>query len=178
MTSADPVPGADKQGNRWIDDPTQNVLDLVDAAVKRLDDLVDAAVKRLDDLGQIRTEMIQREMLLRADHAVELRQAEKERLDSIRRVDVEAVQRSAEVQATQAAALASQVLATADAFRVSLAAALEPIQKDIRDLRDAQSRTVGGKDQSGDTRTNFGALIAASAVILALVFGVLTVLAR
>jgi hypothetical protein len=148
-------------------DPTQNVLDLVEAAVQRLDDLREAEAAHHREVSQIR-----------AEHAKELRQIETDRLDAIRAVDVGAVQRAAEVQATQAGALAAQVVATADAFRVSLAAALEPIQKDIRDLRDAQSRTVGGRDQGSDTRTNISALIAAVGVALILVFGVLTVLAR
>jgi len=148
-------------------DPTQNVLDLVEAAVQRLDDLREAEAAHQREVSR-----------LHAEHARELRLIEKDRLDAIRAVDVGAVQRAAEVQATQAGALAAQVVATADAFRASLAAALEPIQKDIRDLRDAQSRTVGGKDQGTDIRTNVSALIAAVGVALILVFGVLTVLAR
>lgn len=155
------------ESNHPVVDPTQNVLDLVEAAVQRLDDLREAEAAHQREVSR-----------LHAEHARELRLIEKDRLDAIRAVDVGAVQRAAEVQATQAGALAAQVVATADAFRVSLAAALEPIQKDIRDLRDAQSRTVGGKDQGTDIRTNVSALIAAVGVALILVFGVLTVLAR
>jgi len=158
--------GVDKTGGPVVD-PTQNVLDLVEAAVKRLDDLRVADARHANQLAAVR-----------AEHAKELRVIEKDRLDAIRAVDVGAVQRAAEVQATQAGALAAQVVATADAFRVSLAAALEPIQKDIRDLRDAQSRTVGGKDQTGETRVNVGAVLGAVSVLLVLVFGIMTVLAR
>jgi hypothetical protein len=153
-------------------DPTKNV-----------DALVESAVKRLDDLRGVTVASLRREMEMRADYEDKLRQsdeklrlAESARIDAIRAVDVGAVNRAAEVQATQAGALASQVLATADAFRVSLAAALEPIQKDIRDLRDAQSRTVGGKDQSGDTRLNIGAILGGLSVLLVLVFGVSSLL--
>jgi len=158
---------SDVESDHPVIDPTQNVLDLVEAAVQRLDDLREAEAAHQREVSR-----------LHAEHARELRLIEKDRLDAIRAVDVGAVQRAAEVQATQAGALAAQVVATADAFRASLAAALEPIQKDIRDLRDAQSRTVGGKDQGTDIRTNVSALIAAVGVALILVFGVLTVLAR
>jgi hypothetical protein len=165
---ADPPAGqaVDAHGGPVVD-PTKNV-----------DALVESAVKRLDDLRGVELASLRREMEMRASYEDKLRQADEKlrlaesaRIDAIRAVDVGAVNRAAEVQATQAGALASQVLATADAFRVSLAAALEPIQKDIRDLRDAQSRTVGGKDQSGDTRLNIGAMLGGVSVFLVLVFG-------
>ena len=161
----EPGEGVDAGGNPVID-PTKNVLDLVEAAIRRQDDLRSAEASSL-----------RREMLLRADYDEKLRQAESARIDAIRSVDVGAVNRAAEVQATQAGALAAQVLATADAFRVSLAAALEPIQKDIRDLRDAQSRTVGGKDQTGETRLNLGALLGGISVIIALT-GLIVILSQ
>ena len=100
---------------------------------------------------------------MRAEYAAELRETESARLDAIRRVDVEAVQRAAEVQATQAAALAGQVAAAAEAMRtqvaaaasaatIALAAALEPVQKDIADLRRAQYEAQGEKGQRVETR--------------------------
>jgi hypothetical protein len=131
----------DRLGNP-VYDPSKNVDALVAAAIQRQDDL------RVQESMHIR-ELMQRDR----DHSKELREIETARLDAIRAVDVGAVQRAAEVQATQAGALAAQVVATADAFRVSLGAALEPIQKDIRDLRDAQSRGVGGKEQVTETST-------------------------
>lgn len=166
MSTGEPGPGVDSKGQPVVD-PTQNVLDLVEAAIQRQ-----------DDLRVSYNDSIRREMELRARHAEQLREIETARLDAIRAVDVGAVQRAAEVQATQAGALAAQVVATADAFRVSLSAALEPIQKDIRDLRDAQSRTVGGRDQSGDTRLNIGALLGGMSVLLVLVFGVAAIVLR
>ena len=145
-------------------DPTENVISLVGAAIKRQDDL-----REQESAWQKYTAE------LRATHGKELREIETARLDAIRAVDVGAVQRAAEVQATQAGALAAQVLATADAFRVSLAAALEPIQKDIRDLRDSQSRVTGGKEQvvetrdvRGESRLNTGQILQAVAVLAAI----------
>jgi hypothetical protein len=161
-------------------DPTVNVLNLVREAIVRQDDLRDLEAAHQKYVAE-----------LRAAHAQELRAAETERINAIRAVDVGAVNRAAEVAATQAGALAAQLIATAEASRVqvaaaasasvtSLAAALEPIQKDIRDLRDAQSRGQGGKEQvvetrevRGETRLNTGTnLTAVSVLIGALILAV------
>jgi hypothetical protein len=141
---------------------------------KNVDALVEAAMRRQDDMRVMESGHVREMMLLRAGYDEKLRQAETNRIDAIRQVDVGAVQRAAEVQAAQQQALAAQVVATADAFRVSIAAALEPIQKDIRDLRDAQSRGVGGKEQvietrdvRGETRINQGTLISVGLLVIA-----------
>lgn len=143
-----------KYGNEVVD-PTRNVLDLVSAAIKRQDDLREADNKIAD---------------LRDAHAKELRSAEAARIDAIRAVDVGAVKSAAEVQATQASTLAqqvatsaetlrTQVAATATAAETKLAAALEPIQKDIADLRRVQYEGVGQKIQSTDTRASTSAIV-------------------
>lgn len=136
----------------WWTDPTENVKKLVDAAMQRQDDLRAMESKHVREL-----------MALRSSYDEKLRNAESNRIDAIRAVDVGAVNRAAEVATTQAQALATQLIATAEASRVqvqaaataavtSLAAALEPIQKDIRDLRDAQSRGLGVREQVVETR--------------------------
>ena len=133
-------------------DPSRNVLDLVDAAIQRQDDLRAAESRHVREIAS-----------LRAEYAQELRETETARIDAIRRVDVEAVQRAAEVQATQATALAGQVSAAAEAMRtqvaaaasaatIALAAALEPVQKDIADLRRAQYEAQGEKGQRVETQ--------------------------
>jgi hypothetical protein len=149
----------------WWSDPTKNVETLVESAMRRQDDLRNAESVHVRELIDVR-----------ALYDEKLRQAETNRIDAIRQVDVGAVQRAAEVQAAQQQALAAQVVATADAFRVSIAAALEPIQKDIRDLRDAQSRGVGGKEQvvesrdvHGEARLNNGQLLTVAALVLTII---------
>ena len=127
--------GVDSQGNPVID-PTRNVLDLVQAAIKRQDDLRESEAQHTQEL-----------MRVHADYQGQLRIGEAERINAIRSVDVAAVQRAAEVQATQAGALAAQVSTTADAFRSALGAALEPIIRDIADLRKAQYEQAGQKAQ-------------------------------
>jgi hypothetical protein len=133
-------------------DPTANVLGLVDAAVQRQDDL------RTSDSSHLR-EIV----TLRAEFEKELRTAEAARVDAIRSVDVQAVQRAAEVAQAQATTLAVQVAASAEAMRtqvaaaaqaatIALAAALEPIQKDIAELRKVQYETAGNRVATLDSR--------------------------
>lgn len=163
-------------------DPTKNVMDLVQAANRRQ-----------DDLREMQADGLRREMALRAAFDEKLRLAESARIDAIRLVDTQQVQRAAEVQAAQALALANQVATSAEMLRTQvavaavssdgkLAAALEPIQKDIADLRRVQYETAGGKTQvvearsSGDqTRLNIGALLGAASVFLVFVFGIASV---
>jgi len=139
-------------------DPTKNVLDLVDAAIKRQDDLRAAESRHVREVAS-----------LRAEYQAELRQAETARLNAIRAVDVSAVQRAAEVQSDAAATLAAQVVASAEAMRVALSAALVPIQADVADLRRAQYEAAGSKTQIVETRGT-------SAQALQLMVGVLGLL--
>lgn len=157
-------------------DPTANVLQLVQTAIKRQDDLRLAAQNHVNEI-----------MELRAIHYREMRDAESERLDAIRAVDVNAVNRAAEVASTKAQTLADQVSQSAEALRtqvaaaataatVALAAALEPIIKDIADLRRAQYEAQGQKTQVIETKSSNAALWQAVGVILAGVTVVASVL--
>lgn len=118
-----------------IIDPTANVLGLVEAAVKRIDDIA----------------------AIRAEYDAELRRKEAERIDAIRAVDVSAVTRAAEVSALQASTLAAQVTASAEALRVALTSAIEPIQKSIEELRRTQYEQAGGRAEQIDRRQVQGA---------------------
>ena len=193
-----PGPGVDFYGQPVID-PTQNVLDLVEAAMRRQDDLREMASRYDAQIGRMR-EGHSREMRQAARRSEEridskdqqLRAAETARIDAIRAVDVGAVNRAAEVSATQAATLATQVATSAEALRgqveaarqqtaTALAAELEPIQKDIQDLRRAQYEAQGKQGQVVEARTDRGAgtstvvmaLVAAS-VLISLVLAVFT----
>jgi len=166
----------DASGGRVVD-PTANVLQLVAAAIARQDDLRSAEKDHVAEVLRLRGEQRAHDLEhmreigeLRAFHAQELRRAEAERIDAIRSVDVGNVQRAAEVQATQASALAAQVVASAEALRnqvasaasaasIALAAALEPVQKDIADLRRAQYEAQGVKAQGVESRASTGAIV-------------------
>jgi len=165
-----PGPGVDAQG-RVVLDPTANVLGLVEAAVQRLDDLRKAEAHHVREIVKIR-----------AEYDEKLRDAESQRIDAIRAVDVGAVQRAAEVAATQAEALRNQVAVTQSAAQTALTAALDPIQKDIADLRRAQYEAQGKTAQVVERRASTGAVFAAIglgvSLLIALVIVVTFIIAR
>lgn len=163
-------PAVDRVGAPVVD-PTANVLGLVEAAVTRLNELRMAEVKRQDDLRLSESAHLREMAGLRAEHATDMREAEAKRIDAIRAVDVAAVQRAAEVSAAQAQTLATQVAVSAEALRgqvsaaasaqsAALAAALDPIQKDIAELRKAQYEAQGQKQQVVEGRAGSGAIYA------------------
>lgn len=185
----------DAAGNPVID-PTANVLQLVEAAIKRQDNLREAEKEHVIEVLRLRGEQRAHDLAhmaeivelqaearrhdidhlritaeLRAGHERELRDAEAKRIDAIRAVDVGAVAAAAAVQATQATTLAAQVQTSAEALRnqvaaaasaqtVGLAAALEPIIKDIADLRRAQYEAQGQKAQVVEARASTGSIAA------------------
>jgi hypothetical protein len=156
--------------NGEIIDPTENVMALVAGQVKRTDDLMaaneklaEARVRRQDDMRALEAQHIKELATLRAQFEEALREKETQRIDAIRAVDVQAVQRAAEVSAVQATTLATQVQASAETLRTqvattataqttALAAALEPIQKDISELRKTQYEQQGQKAAQVETR--------------------------
>lgn len=153
-----------------IIDPTQNVKDLTEAAVKRLDDLRETDSGHQVTLLQTIVRNLENTATLRADYDEKLRDAESKRIDAIRAVDVGAVQRAAEVSAAQAQTLAVQVATSAETLRTqvaaaaiasatALAAALDPIQKDIADLRRAQYEAQGQKTQVVEGRSSNSATL-------------------
>ena len=179
-----------------VPDPSRNVDALVDAAIRRQDDLREMQARYVAQLGAMREEHATYIAELRALYQKELREAETARIDAIRAVDVGAVNRAAEVSATQAATLATQVATSAEALRgqveaarqqtaTALAAALEPIQKDIQDLRRAQYEAQGQKTQvvettsaRGDQRASISTVLAAVATLIAVVSFILFVVKK
>jgi hypothetical protein len=167
-------------------------------------DLVQAANRRQDDLREMEARSLRHEMGLRAEFDEKLRLAESARIDAIRLVDTQQVQRAAEVQAAQALALATQVATSAEALRTQvatsaealrtqavaaqiqsdakLAEALDPVRRDIADLRKVQYETAGGKTQvvearstTDQARLNIGAILGAASVFMVLAFGIASV---
>lgn len=168
-------PATDRHNDPVID-PTQNVLQLVQAAVTRLDDL------RILESTHIR-EMFE----IRGQHTKDMRLAEADRINAIRLVDVQAVQRAAEVQAAQASAIANTVTASAEAMRTqvqaaaaaaeaNLKASLEPMQKAIADLSRTQYELAGQRTQIGETRQVNSATYALIGIIITIVLASLTIL--
>jgi hypothetical protein len=146
-----PGPGVDASGQAVLD-PTKNVLQLVDAAIKRQDDL-----RKMDHKA------LRRESKLRAYYEERLREGEAERLDAIRANDQGQVQRAAEVSATTATTLAQTLAQTAEAMRTQVQAAatvtataldakIAPLQTAIGDLQRFQFEYAGGKSQVVEAR--------------------------
>ena len=166
-----PGPAVDRSGTP-VYDPSKNVDALVEAAIKRQDDLRAAESAHVREISGVRTEYDARirsfdrdQTALRAYYEEKLRDKESARIDAIRAVDVGAVTRAAEVSATQAATLATQQQASADALRGqveqariatadALAQALAPITKSIEDLRAAQYQQQGEKSSKVETSSD------------------------
>lgn len=170
-----PGPGVDAQG-RSVIDPTVNVLNVVSSAVARLDDIAAIRAGYEATIDSIRDK-----------HDHELRKAEAARIDAILKANADQVQRSAEVQAQTAITLAQQVVNSAEALRVqveqtriqnatALTAEVDPLKKDIADLRQVQYETAGGKVQSKesavDSRSATGLMIAAGALASSVTLGI------
>ena len=143
-----PGPGVDRFGTPVID-PTANVLDLVRAAIERQDDLRNMSAAHAREMRE--TARMYEERL--AVKARQLQGAEAGRLDAIQTRSDLTVQRAAEVQAAQQQALATQVTATADTFRASIATELAPLKASIEDLRRAQYEQQGEKSSKVETST-------------------------
>ena len=152
-TPASPGPGVDREG-RPVIDPTKNVLNLVEASVRRLDDLRRQSEKYIVDMAT-----------MAAAHAKELRELEAQRIDAIRTVDVAASQQTAKDAEVRAAALAKQVTDAAEAMRAqvaqtasaaatSLGAALVPIQERLAELTRLQYEQQGQKQQVVESRAS------------------------
>jgi len=153
------IPGTDAQG-RIVGDPTLNVIALHEAGMQRQDDLRKSENRRIRE----RVHMEARIAELRADHSREIRKAEAARLDAIRGVDQAAVTADRLATETRAATLAAQVVLSAEAVRTQVAAtaqaqqenltrALDPMLKDIGELRQVQYTTAGGKAETAEAKT-------------------------
>lgn len=110
--------GFDSTG-RPIVDPTKNVLQLVEAAVKRLDDLASAEKMRVD---------------MQFTYMEKLQTAEAKRIDAIRAVDVNAVAVASERAAAQAQVLANQVSQSAETLRSLVAQTASTIAQQLAQL--------------------------------------------
>jgi len=98
-------------------DPSQNVLDLVEAERRRQDDLREAERRYFDAQNRHVEEIL----TLRALHAAELRMAESARLDSIRQVDREDVNKTAAQALNAIQTLATTTNTTAETLRNQVA---------------------------------------------------------
>lgn len=104
-------------------DPTENVMALVAAAVKRLDDLHAANMRRVEQSLDTHT-----------TYAKQLAEAEAKRIDAIRAVDVGAVAVASERAAAQAAVLAQQVVTSAETLRALVASTATTVAAQLQQM--------------------------------------------
>lgn len=138
--------GVDAKGNSAFD-PSRNVLDLVLAAVKRLDDIMDLAFKRQDDLrsGQaaleeLRYASIKENSSLRAEYEDKLRKAEAGRLDANRVVDTNSVTVANERATATASALAKKGDDAASVLSAQLTKSADDVRSIVKTTADEQAR--------------------------------------
>jgi hypothetical protein len=157
-------PSTDRNNDPVVD-PTKNVLDLVEAERRRQDDL------RMMD-SKWRDTMDNRER----QHAKEMREAEAGRIDAILEAAAANVQRAADVQSGVAERLAQQVTGSAEVVRLALRAEIEPVQKDIQDLRRVQYEGVGQKTQVVESRSTTTTITAVVGSVIALLLVIIAII--
>jgi len=157
-------------------DPSKNVMDLVNAAIARVDDLRESETRHQTEVAKLLTDRVESMM-----------KAESNRIDAIRAVDVDAVRKDSMASAVQAQTLAAQVAQAAEAMRTqvaataaaggtALAAALDPIIKDVAELRRAQYEAQGQKTQIIETQTKGGTTSSWMGLAVAACVGLLSIL--
>lgn len=109
--------GVDRWGSPVVD-PTRNVLDLVNAAVRRQDDLRTAEARHLRKEIRRAANYQHRLSALESKYRDRLFKAEQKRVDAIRATDTANAAADREKAAAQAAVLATQVSASAETLRL------------------------------------------------------------
>jgi len=104
-----------------IKDPTQNVIDSLNAAIQRVDDIMAIENRSIREVINEKIKRITDVVALRAEHAQALTLAESKRIDAIRIVDVNAVSIANERAAAQATLLQNQVSTSAETLRALVA---------------------------------------------------------
>lgn len=153
-------PSVDRAGTPVID-PTDNVKDIIRAAVERLDDLRienidtrDREISHVKETMSLRASYTEKLLEQQALNTEKLQLAEAKRIDAIRAVDVNAVSIANERAAAQANVLANQVVTTADTLRAlvvataaaqaqSLSQLINPLIDRIASLEKAAYEGVG-----------------------------------
>jgi len=161
--------GVDSSGGPVID-PTANVYALVRAESRRQDDLREKNQAHMREILAER-DAREREVIahakeirnLETQHAKEMRVQEAERINAVRTVDVQASQQQAADAETRAATLAKTVTDSAEALRnqviqsqVAATAyvntSLEPLKKDVAEVRQWQFEQQGRGSANVETK--------------------------
>jgi hypothetical protein len=115
--------GVDVHGGPVID-PTENVIALNEASIKRVDDilelraqLVDEKIRRTEAVAELRAKHHESFAMLRAEHQIALDAQESKRLDSVRMIDQLAIKTESDRASLAITALATTAAVTAETLR-------------------------------------------------------------
>jgi hypothetical protein len=145
--------GVDAHGGPVID-PTKNVLDLVEAAVKRLDDMTElrAALTSEKILRLEREQALIVTMAdLRASHQKDLDTLESRRLDAMRSVDQLAVKTEADRSALAISALAAAAATTAETLRSAVNTSATNLATQLTNTVNAITERIASLEKSSYT---------------------------
>jgi hypothetical protein len=134
--------GVDSQGNPVID-PTRNVLDLVEAAVKRIDDVFAVQISKIEALAELRAQHVKEVAEIREKHNSELNNKEASRLDSIRQIDQSNQTAQAKVALDAIQANAKQVTDLATSVASSIATTFDGLAKRTAALELSSAEGIG-----------------------------------
>ncbi len=148
--------GINESGSSQYTDPTYNVLQLVNAAVERINDVSFLKAENIKEIVALNKQI----MDLHVAYEEKLSVAESKRIDAIRAVDVQAVALANERAVGQASILANQVTQSADNLRNLVTSTadnlrtqvISPLIDRIALLEKAQYENKGtgqGKEQGG-----------------------------
>jgi len=110
-------------------DPTKNVMDLVNASIKRIDDINIIQKKALEDVLTIQLKLMNDKIDMLSHVREQIASAEKARLDAIRQTDIDSAKEERVRQTNQASILAAQVTQSADVLRNLVATTADATSK-------------------------------------------------
>ena len=110
-------------------DPTKNVLDLVNASIKRIDDVNMVQKKAFEDMLNVQLKLMNDKIDMLSHVRDQMAVAEKARLDAIRQTDVDSAKEERIRQTNQAAVLAAQVTQSAELLRGLVATTADATSK-------------------------------------------------
>lgn len=168
---------AKKRRSTYLDtDPSENVKERLQDAVKRQDDLRLVEFRGLRKEADLQISAIHHQIRDFKSFIKKINRAETKRINAIRAVDVGNVALANTAAETRATTLAKQVADTAIAANISLKSETDPIRQSIDDLRKSQWTIAGGTaegrekiDTSRAKSANWGLWVGISAAV---VFGV------
>lgn len=147
-------------------DPSENVKALNEAASKRQDDLRDLSKELFHAEIRVLTatvEGVEKRMIMRAEHAKEIRLLEADRLEKIRLVDVSAIQTLAAQTAAERETLRNLVTTTASTIATQTTLEFAKIHGEIAALQktsyEGAGKGTGAKNLWGVMAVGIGLLV-------------------